>query len=185
LRGEEIDWNSNYGRELEDSLILTEDEQVFGMAKEISDMATHKILFKSAYAPTTVMLIYGMGANLNQRLGLLSRPFSVRGVLYVLLAGFGFGLWSFLNDFTEVSYEIETDKKLASLGPDVIDAGIRFYEKLLKKNVAIRHLANDTATYTAYGNIHSLLRQKSLPLTTRKAFFESQLKEGNEQKAEA
>jgi hypothetical protein len=179
LRGESVDWNSPGGKQLEQALILVEDEQVFGMAKDISDMTSHKILFKSVFPPATLMMVYAMAAFINHRLKLFSKPFAVRGLMYGLVSVYGFGVWSFLNDYTEVSFEIETDKKMASLGNDVIDAGVRFYDKLLKKNIAIRNITNDTSTYTAYGNLHFLLRQKSLPLTTRKAYFEMKLKENN------
>lgn len=95
--------------------------------------------------------------------------------MYTMLGLFGFGVWAFAKDFTNVSYETSVDKKLAELGEDYIEAGIRFYDKLLKKNIALRNIAND-GTYSAKGNINYFLRQKSLPLTLRKAFFEQELK---------
>lgn len=60
--------------------------------------------------------------------------------------------------------------------PDFVRAGIRFYDKLLKKNMAIRQLTNDTS-FTALGNESFLIRHKTLPLTFRKAYFEQKLKE--------
>jgi hypothetical protein len=46
---------------------------------------------------------------------------------------------------------------MASLGKPFIEAGIRFYEKLLKKNVAIRELTGDDGQFTAMGNMLRML----------------------------
>lgn len=51
---------------------------------------------------------------------------------------------------------------------------------MLKKNIAIRKITDDS-TYTAYGNENYMLRHKKIPLTVRKAFFESKLKEFEQQ----
>jgi hypothetical protein len=76
-----------------------------------------------------------------------------------------------------VSYDGDTDEKLAELGPKFIDAGVRFYDKLLKKNIAIRALTGDNSQYTAMGNENFMFRQERLPLTVRKAYFELKLEE--------
>lgn len=53
----------------------------------------------------------------------------------------------------------------------MIDAGIQFYDKMLKKNVALRNLIGKNI-YSASGNENYFLRLKSLPLTVRKSFFQ-------------
>lgn len=70
----------------------------------------------------------------------------------------------------------DADEQLATIGRGVVDAGARFYDKLLKKNMAVRELTDDDE-YTALGNENSLLRMKRLPLTVSKTFFEMRLKE--------
>lgn len=89
---------------------------------------------------------------------------------------FGYGVYSFLKDYTEVYYDTAIDKQLCQMGPEFVDAGARFYQKLLQKNIAVRNLNQDNS-YTASGNLHFGLRQKSLPLTIRKSYFEQQLEE--------
>lgn len=81
-----------------------------------------------------------------------------------------------------MKYDEETDRKMASLGRTFIEAGIRFYDKILKKNIACRELTGDDSEYTALGNENFLFRQKRLPLTSRKSFFEEKLKELDEEK---
>lgn len=96
--------------------------------------------------------------------------------MYSLVGLFGFGVYSFLTDFTEIQYETIVDKKLCEFGPEFIAAGVSFYDKLLKKNIAIRNLVGEDL-YTANGNDKYLLRQKSLPLTMRKSYFQMKLDE--------
>lgn len=100
----------------------------------------------------------------------------MRTLMYTILATFGYGMYSFLTDFTQVYYDGAVDKELCEVGPEFMDAGVRFYDKLLKKNIAIRNLAGDNS-YTVMGNEHFVLRQKSLPLTIRKSYFEMRLEE--------
>lgn len=139
LRNQPIDWNTNYGKILEDALVLSEDEQVFGMAREIIQLQSQKILLNSVYPCSTVLAVYSMASVLNQKLQLFHRPFAVRGVLYSILAFFGAGMYCFLQDVTQVYYDQETDKQLSTLGIDVVDAGVRFYDKLLRKNGKINN----------------------------------------------
>lgn len=57
------------------------------------------------------------------------------------------------------------------------EAGIRYYEKVLNRNIAIRELSG-LDLYTGKGNEYpGILRQSSLPLTTRKMFLEQSLEE--------
>lgn len=85
-------------------------------------------------------------------------------------------MYSFLKDYTEVYYDTVIDTQLCQMGPEFMDAGARFYHKLLQKNIAIRNLNQDNS-YTASGNEHFGLRQKRLPLTIRKSYFDKRLEE--------
>lgn len=59
---------------------------------------------------------------------------------------------------------------------DWCDTGIRYYNKVLNRNIAIREFSQDN-TYTAKGNINYFIREKSLPLTYRKKYFDARLQE--------
>lgn len=74
---------------------------------------------------------------------------------------------------------------MASFGKGFIEAGYRFYDKLLKKNIAIRELTGDNSEYTALGNENFYLRQKRLPLTMRKTFFQQKLEELKKKEGES
>lgn len=176
VRSKEVEWSSEHGKILQDSLVLTDTEQVFGITRSILMVKTHKLLIESFYPPICFMFIYGVGYYINEKMRLHGRPLAIRLCLYAILSVFGFGLYSFMKDFTQVHYETYVDKILADIAPEFIDTGIAFYDKLLKKNVALRNLSGENI-YTASGNENYMLRQKSLPLTIRKAFFEMKKKE--------
>lgn len=80
--------------------------------------------------------------------------------------------------------EGKIDEKLANLGENFVDAGIRFYDKLLKKNIAIRELTGDQSEYTALGNENYMIRNKTIPLILRKRYFELRQKEYEAKKSQ-
>lgn len=182
IRGKPLDWNSPGGKSLEQALVFSEDEQIFGIAREILQLQTHQVLLNSIYPCVTIVGMHALASTINSRQRLLVRPFPVRGFMYILIGLFGYGFYSFLTDTTQVSIDGSTDEKLASLGKNFVESGIRFYDKLLKMNIAIRDLTGDS-TYSAGGNENFILRTKRLPLTFRKAYFEARLREINEQEA--
>lgn len=79
---------------------------------------------------------------------------------------------------TEVHYETEVDKKLCELGPDFIESGVIFYDKLLQRNQVLRELMGSEGErkYSKLGNENYFLRQPRLALIHRKQFFEERLK---------
>ncbi|KAH8402421.1 hypothetical protein KR009_011881 [Drosophila setifemur] len=206
FRDQQINWSSPSGKLLEEAIVLNEDEQVFGLSKAVLQLQTHRVLLNSIFPSVSFFMIYTVGHYLNLRLNLFARHGSVsvqsllkcqllvlmffffqsqvRFVLYSILGLFGVGIWSFMKDFNQVSTDAEIDKKLATLGPQFVAAGASFYDKHLKKNIALRDLIGDD-TYTALGNENYMLRQKGMPLTARKSFFREKLAELNKAQEQA
>ncbi|XP_037949768.1 transmembrane protein 177-like [Teleopsis dalmanni] len=176
FRDKEINWNSESGKLLEESIVLTEQEQIFSFCKSILQLQTHKILMNSIFPSITFIGMYAVGNYVNLRNNFYARPLALRLVMYSILGLFGLGSWSFMKDFNQVTYDADIDKKLCELGPDFVEVGTTYYEKLLKRNMALRALLNNDQ-YTAKGNENYLIRQKTIPLTLRKSFFEGKLKE--------
>ncbi|XP_065369912.1 transmembrane protein 177 [Calliphora vicina] len=175
-RGEKVNWNTESGKLLEDALVLTNDEKLFGLCQILLQLQTHHVLMNSLFPSVSFLTVYSIGHYLNQSLDLLRRPLILRMCLYFILGLFGLGSWSFMKDYNQVTCDAEIDKKLSSISPKLTEAGIAFYEKQLKKNIALKEIGKDNS-FTAKGNINYFLRQKSLPLTVRKSFFENKYKE--------
>lgn len=177
VRGEVPNWNPELKEQFKESLILTEDEQIFGMMRELLMSRTYKFAIDCVLPVVITIAGYAMGHTINNRLQLFSRPRSLRLVLYSIIGVFMYGNYSFITDFTNVHYEENVDAECAKLGERWIKAGVSFYDKMLKKNIATRTLTGDFSLYSPAGNVNYFLRHRSMPLTTRKTFFEKKLEE--------
>lgn len=119
IRGQKVNWSSEGGKNLEHALVLTDDEQVFGIAREIIQLQTQKVLLNSIFPCASIVGVYTMAHALNTKLLLLQRPFSVRGFLYVIVGLFGYGVYCLMADLTQVRYDSTTDEILANLGEGI------------------------------------------------------------------
>lgn len=172
---EQVNWSSEAGQLLQDGLILTEPEQIFGMCREIIDLKSHKVLFNSMYPVAATLMYYSITSHLNSKNQLFQRPMSLRVMMYSLVGLFSAGIYFFVKDFTQVALDNHVDETLADLGKNFLIAGVGFYDKILKKNMAIQQLTNSN-DFTALGNNNSYFRTKTVPLTDRKAYFQKRLK---------
>ena len=177
VRGyDQVDWSSNAGKLLQEGLVLSEPEQIFGMCREILELKSHKVLFNSLCPVGSILLYYSITSTINTRNQLFRGPLSLRLVMYSIVGLFSIGMYFFVKDFTQVALDKYVDETLANLGVNFLVAGLGFYDKILKKNMAIKSLT-DTSELTAMGNINSYFRTKTIPLTDRKMYFQKRLKE--------
>lgn len=77
LKTEDIRWGSREGELLQKALVLTEDEQVFGIAREIIMTNNLQPALNTVYPTATTFFLYSLGKYFNQKLALINRPFSV------------------------------------------------------------------------------------------------------------
>lgn len=180
---EQVNWNSEGGKLLQEGLILTENEQVFGIAREMLELRTSKVFLESVYATGGIFMYYCFSSGINQSQRLFARPLSLRLVLYSLVGLFTSGIYCSMKDASQVHIDKDIDEQLSKLGEEYIQAGIGFYDKVMKKNMAIRHLTGDNQ-FTATGNLNHYFRVKALPLNMRKSSFEDYLKELKSEKEE-
>lgn len=80
IRGKDINWNTPEGKILEEALVMNDEEQIFGIAREIFQLQTSKVLLNALYPCTTLLMVYTIGNQLNQRLNFYARPASVRSI---------------------------------------------------------------------------------------------------------
>ncbi|CAG4948597.1 unnamed protein product [Colias eurytheme] len=174
-----IELTTEAGSKLSEALILPEKVQEFAICREILMTHNSKIMFDSAYPFTAIFFVYNLSSYLNRRLNLYAAPTALRSIMYSITGLFGVGIYFLFKDMTEVHYEARTDEALAELGPDFIESGIIFYEKLLARNQALRELmgSEGESKYTTFGNENYGIRQPHIALVHRKQFFENMLKE--------
>lgn len=77
MQQNDIKWESEDGARLQDALVLTEDEQIFGISRSILQIKSHKLLISSLYGPLSIFSVYNVGAYLNKRGNLYVRPLGV------------------------------------------------------------------------------------------------------------
>lgn len=186
MNHKKVDWESETGKKLADALILPEKVQRFAISREILMTQNYKVILESIYPFTCVFFVYNLSQYLNKRLNLYAAPSALRGTLYTIVGLFGAGTYFLLKDMTEVHYETEVDKKLCDLGPDYIESGVIFYDKILKRNQALRELmgSEGESKYSKMGNENFFIRQPRLALVHRKQYFEHRLKEVTGEKKE-
>lgn len=179
LKGyEDVDWQSEGGKLLEQGLIFTEDEQVFGIAREMLELKTSRVLFNSLLGSGSIFMYYSITNGINHSQRLFARPLSLRLVLYTLAGLFTSGVFCMMKDWNQNVIDSEIDEKLSQCGERYVKAGVGFYDKVLKKNMAIRHLTG-SSQFTATGNLNTYFRTPSLPINVRKLNFENYLKNLN------
>lgn len=69
-----IKWNSEYGKLLEEALILTKEEQIFGMSNGILELNTHKNFYDGVLPMGVVLAMYTAARYINHRENLYIRP---------------------------------------------------------------------------------------------------------------
>lgn len=115
-----IDWSSDAGKMYEESLLLTENEQLFGICREILHTRTIELPLKCLYTVVFPISAYAMASTVNRKLMLFKRPVGMRMVLYTLVGLFWYGNYSLVTDFTHCKYEVSVDKQLSELGDDMV-----------------------------------------------------------------
>ncbi|XP_004925524.1 transmembrane protein 177 isoform X1 [Bombyx mori] len=174
-----VDWSSEVGKKLADALILPENVKKFAICREILMTHNYKMIYESVYPFGCVFFAYNLCSFLNRKLNLYARPVSLRSTLYTIVGLFSAGMYFLLKDMTEVYYETEVDKKLCELGPEFIESGLVFYDKILKRNQALRELMGKEGEkkYSKLGNENFGIRQPRLALMHRKHYFQDKLAE--------
>ncbi|XP_059046448.1 transmembrane protein 177 [Achroia grisella] len=177
-----VDWSSETGKKLADALILPDKVKEFAICREILMTQNKKVFYESAYPFTCVFFVYNLAQYICRKYNFYAAPTIIRATLYSILGVFGLGSYFLMKDVTEVYYETEVDKKLCELGPEFIESGVTFYNKLLQRNQALRELMGKEGEnkYSKLGNENFGIRQPRLALVHRKQFFEERLCEYKE-----
>lgn len=81
------------------------------------------------------------------------------------------GMTCFLlfKDTCTLLLEDRVERNVAALGEEYVQGGVEYYEKILKRNIALRTLLGSQGEkrFTACGNDNTLFRTRTLPNTMR------------------
>lgn len=74
VREEKVDWDSKPGKLLEEALVLTKEEQIFGMSNGILEMNSSKYIYDSLIPAGVALTVYTGAQYINTRENLYIRP---------------------------------------------------------------------------------------------------------------
>lgn len=106
IRGQSVDWNSRGGKLLEEALVLTEDEQIFGLVRESFQLVNNNVYLNSFYGCGALTMYYLITTALNNNMKLFYRPLSLRLSLYSLVGLFCLGNYALITDYSQVSINL-------------------------------------------------------------------------------
>lgn len=161
-----------------DSFILSENAQKYAVAHEILRIK-NKEVYKSAYGLSFSILFATLFYNrVVHKYNFYQKDKCYRYTLLTFSILIALMLWLAYKDNVSCQLDNSIDESISKLGLNYIEGGKEFYEKLLQRHCAERSLLGDQGkkVFNANGNEEYFLRQRSLPLTHRKEFFEKKFK---------
>ncbi|XP_063984832.1 transmembrane protein 177 [Diachasmimorpha longicaudata] len=179
IKDEAINWNRDDAQQLLASLVLSEDAKKYAIGSQLLATDNNRIVWNSLGSGSLIGCCYALSSGWNRSMDLFSKPRAVRLVLYSLTCTFFWGLWAMQKDTMIRYYESTADEHLSQLGDKYINGAIEYYEKALARNKAFRTLlgADGAKSFNTDGDETYFFRQKHLPFTARKEFFEKKLKD--------
>jgi len=161
------------------SMILSENEKKFALAREIERTRSNSYAFQSLLPGCWLFITFLLSRAINNKLGLFRAPFSPihRLVAYVVV-GNTMGLsYCFIKDGAERYAEGGADRRAASVSADYARGGVGFYNKLMERNVSLRSLEQGGEDkYNMIGDfVQGIIRVKWKPLSERKQICQTRL----------
>ncbi|KAM3916105.1 transmembrane protein 177 [Leptodactylus fuscus] len=172
IDGQEVDWASEPGIRLRDSLTLSADAKKFSLAREAIHAQTGGPILQASVAPLCLTSVCVCSVAFKQLLGLYSGPILLRGVFNVLAVLLGYTGYFLSYDAVSQWLDYRSDRKAAAVSTAYAQGGLEFYEKILARNRLLRVLMGKQGEtmYTPSGNLFpkSKLRQKHAMYTARR-----------------
>lgn len=175
---EPVDWTRQDAQSFLKAVMLSENAQKFAIAREILRIQAEEPYFNSLRLALTVAVLWTLYNVISYRYRLREGNAIARYTLYATFALFGGILWFGVKDYQSYRLDKDNDEALCRLGAEYIKGGQEFYEKTLIRNKALKTLlgAKGKSTFTVHGNEETFLRQKHVPISHRKDFFDMHLR---------
>ncbi|XP_069840912.1 transmembrane protein 177 [Dendropsophus ebraccatus] len=172
IDGQEVDWASDPGISLRDSLTLSENAQKFSLAREAVRGQSGGPVLQACVAPLCLTASCVSSVGIKQLLGLYAGPVLLRGVFNVLAVLLGLTGYYLCYDAVSQWLDYRCDRKAAAISEAYAQGGLEFYEKILARNRLLRGLMGKQgeAMYAPSGNLFpkQKFRLKHAPYTARR-----------------
>lgn len=173
-----IDWVID-GRDLLDSLVLTESAKKFAIMREIYSLNIENIITNAMIAAGCVILPALYAKRINYSSKAFERLVLQRRILrYIAFYAAGYLLYRLLKDPLKHLSDQKADRMAAETSIEYLSGGIEFYERTLMKNKALQELSSSTfSTYDEKGNENYFLLAPKLPTLKRLEILQKMKKE--------
>ncbi|XP_063790053.1 transmembrane protein 177 [Pseudophryne corroboree] len=172
INGKEVDWESEAGIHLRDSLTLSEKAQKFSLAREVVHAQMNGQILQASVAPLCLSSVCLSSVAIKQLLGVYSGPVLLRGVFNLVAVVLGFTFYFLCDDAVSQWLDYKSDLKTATISKSYSQGGLEFYEKILARNRVLRAIMGKEgeAIYAPSGNLFPKhkLRLKHAPYTSRR-----------------
>ncbi|XP_012674945.1 transmembrane protein 177 [Clupea harengus] len=181
INGKEVEWDSDIGTNLKQSLLFSPEAQKFAIAREVIRLETAGPLLHAAVAPACLAGICVNSVVLKHVFGLYAGPLLARGVVNLVVVGLGAAFYMLASDEVSQWLDYKSDRRAASLSLQYAKGGVEFYDKILSRNQSLRMLMGPKGeeVYAPSGNLFptNLFSMKHAPYTARRDGIAGLLKE--------
>lgn len=172
INGQEVEWDSDQGAALKNSLVFSPEAQKFAIAREVARLATGGPVLHAAVAPACLAGACVYSVALKQIFGLHAGSIISRACVNVVALGLGVVSYILTSDALSQWLDYSSDRRAASLSSNYAKGGVEFYDKILTRNKTLRALMGPKGQelYAPSGNLFPghLLKLRHAPYTSRR-----------------
>lgn len=172
-------WDHPSAEAIKQAMVLDDEEKEFVIARQLGYLDTKNVWGRLIQRCICITLGFAMGHTLNYRFGHYKETSRFRRPNVKIGTMFGLSAiaWYFVAKWVDDSYTCYldscADKYAATIDRDMAAAGQRYYDKIIRSNIAMREiLPGAERKFTVYGNEQQgMIRTKSIPLVARRDYM--------------
>lgn len=172
INGEEVEWDSESGTALRNSLVFSPDAQKFAIAREVVRLAAGGPVIHAAVAPACLAGACIYSVALKQIFGFYAGSIISRACVNVFAVGLGVISYVLASDALSQWLDYSSDRRAACLSSNYAKGGVEFYDKILTRNRTLRTLMGPKGEelYAPSGNLFPghMLKLRHAPYTSRR-----------------
>lgn len=172
-----VDWDSSAARKFRESLILSENAQKFAMALKTLTVKKAGPIYHTGSLVLDILLAEAIHITICSALQLTEKQRSARFFCMGVCVIGAYILWLVTSTAINQVMESDINKELVRLGPEYVQGGIEYYEKLSSRNQALRIILGEKGTYlfTTTGNETNWSRRRAIPISEQIAYFKCRM----------
>ncbi|XP_061924474.1 transmembrane protein 177 [Entelurus aequoreus] len=183
INGKTVEWDSDAGASLKESLVFSREAQKFAVAREVARLQSGAPVLSAAVAPVCLSGVWVYSVVLKQVFGLHAGPVLLRGAANAVALGIGALSYFLTSDAVTQWTDYRADRRAARVSREYARGGLEFYDKILSRNKTLRSLMGRKGEemYAPSGNLFPahLIQLKHTPYTSRRKGILTLIKKEN------